>query len=39
VPCNIDDDSAVGCLHCEAVDSAADIIEAIILINGHFNNG
>jgi hypothetical protein len=39
MPCNINCDSAVQCLHCEAVDSAADIIEAIIHINGHLNNG
>jgi hypothetical protein len=39
MPCNIDDDSPVGCLHCETVDSAADIIEAIIHIKGHFNKG
>jgi hypothetical protein len=39
MPCNIDDDSAVGCLHCEAVGTAADIIDAVIHINGHCNNG
>jgi hypothetical protein len=38
MPCNIDYDSGVGCLYCEAVDSAADI-EAIVHINDNFNNG
>jgi hypothetical protein len=39
MPCNTDDDSVVACLHCEAVGTAADIIEAMIHISGHFNNG
>jgi hypothetical protein len=39
MPCNIYDDSVVECLHLEAVDSAAHIIEAIFHITGHFNNG
>jgi hypothetical protein len=38
MPCTVDYDSAVECLHCEVVGSAVHIIEAIH-ITGHFNNG
>jgi hypothetical protein len=39
MPCHIDDDSAVGSLHYEAVLLTAPDTEAIMHITGHFNNG